>query len=161
MAANPIKRSEYIIALSRDHHAGLLFCWKIKEGVKKGAELSRIKNYASFFWDNHLERHFLEEESLLFNEVDDHLTQQGKSEHRVLRRWFDRIKNDEIKSGQDYVSLTEMLIKHIRYEERVLFPHLETVLPVNTLAGVGSFLQQQHPVPFKDEYPDEFWVDVN
>ena len=32
----PIKRSEYLKPLSRDHHQGLLLCWKIRTGLKKG-----------------------------------------------------------------------------------------------------------------------------
>ncbi len=46
----PIKRSEFLIQLSRDHHFTLLFCWKIKEGLKKDIPLI-LKDYVLFFWN--------------------------------------------------------------------------------------------------------------
>jgi hypothetical protein len=152
----PIKRSEYIIALSRDHHTGLLFCWKIKEGLKKGVDFLRINKYVKFFWEQHLNEHFREEEALLFDQVDNDLTRQGKEEHKLLNGWFDRIISNDLKSSQEYLSFAELLINHIRFEERVLFPYLEVQLPAAALKAAGTYLEQHH-VPFNDNYADEFW----
>ena len=41
----PIKRSEFLKPISREHHHGLLLCWKIRAGLKKGIEPERIKLY--------------------------------------------------------------------------------------------------------------------
>lgn len=158
MENNPIKRNKYIIPLSHDHHSGLLFCWKIKEGLKNGADLSRIKLYINFFWEHHLKEHFLEEEGLLFNRLDDEFTRQGKNEHLILIDRIVRINNDEEINGQDYLSFAELLINHIRFEERELFPHLEAELPAATLISAGAYLNEHHLKPFKDDYQDEFWV---
>lgn len=158
MKSKPIKRNQYIISLSQDHHSGLLFCWKIKEGLKKGADLFRIKQYINFYWERHLKEHFLEEEQLLFSQLDNELTMQGKDDHLMLIERISRINNDDNVSGQDYLSFAELMIKHIRFEERVLFPHLETDLPAATLASAGAYLKQHHAEPFKDEYPDDFWA---
>jgi len=35
----PIKRDKVLQPLSHDHHQGLLLCWKIRTGIKKGIEL--------------------------------------------------------------------------------------------------------------------------
>ena len=161
MKNNPIKRSPHIISLSHDHHSGLLFCWKIKEGLKKGADLFRIKQYINFFWDHHLKEHFLEEEKLLFNQFDDELTRQGKDEHLMLIEQIKRINNYKEVNGQDYLSFAELMTKHIRFEERVLFPHLEAALPIATLMSAGAYLNQHHLISFKDDYPDEFWAHNN
>jgi len=161
MEIKPIKRSQHIITLSQDHHSGLLFCWKIKEGLKKGADLFRIKQYINFYWAPHLKEHFLEEEELLFNQLDDELTRQGKDDHLMLIERISRINSDDGVNGQDYLSFAELMIKHIRFEERVLFPHLEIELPSSTLASVGTYLKQHHVEPFKDDYPDEFWIVKN
>lgn len=158
MARQPIKRSKYIMALSKDHHLGLLFCWKIREGLKLGVDLSRIKKYVSFFWKQHLKEHFLEEESLLFDELNDPLTDQAKTEHLMLTRWINTINHPEPAKNSDYILFTELLNKHIRFEERVLFPHLEASLPLATLSSACVYLEQQHQAPFKDDYPDEFWA---
>jgi hemerythrin-like domain-containing protein len=153
----PIKRSEHIVTLSRDHHAGLLFCWKIKEGLKKEIDFLRINKYVKFFWEQHLKEHFREEEALLFDQVDNDLTKQGKEEHKLLNEWFNRIISDNLKDPQEYLSFTELLINHIRFEERVLFPYLEAQLPASTLLAIGTYLEQHH-VSFNDDYADEFWL---
>lgn len=158
MKNNPIKRSQHIISLSHDHHSGLLFCWKIKEGLKKGADLFRIKRYINFYWGHHLKEHFLEEEELLFNQLDDEFTRQGKDEHLILIEHIRKINNYDKANKQDYLSFAELMIKHIRFEERVLFPHLETELPTSTLVSAGAYLNQHHLISFKDDYPDEFWT---
>lgn len=157
MENKPIKRSKYMIFLSHDHHSGLLFCWKIKEGLKKGIDVLRIWSYINFFWEHHLSEHFQEEEVLLFNRLSDPLTRQAKQEHAMLAKQIKRMNYDEVKNGKDFLSFAELMTNHIRFEERVLFPHLEKELPISTLETVGAYLEQQHQTPFKEDYPDRFW----
>ena len=154
MENKPVKRSKYIMELSRDHHLGLLFCWKIKEGVKRNIEPRRIKKYVDYFWEHHLKAHFGEEETLLFNRIDDPLCSQAKTEHQLLINRLNELNTER----HEYVGFAELLIKHIRFEEREVFPHLETALSLTILEGAYAFLSQQHSAPFKDVYPDEFWV---
>jgi hemerythrin-like domain-containing protein len=154
----PIKRSEYIAVLSRDHHAGLLFCWKIKEGLKNGIDLQRINQYVKYFWEGHLQEHFREEEILLFSKLDDELTNRAKRDHQVLAGWFMRIIESKVEYFQDYFSFTELLVNHIRFEERVLFPFMEEHLPAAVLEEIGEVLAGNHTIAFDDHYPDEFWV---
>ncbi|MBS1527131.1 MAG: hemerythrin domain-containing protein [Bacteroidetes bacterium] len=156
MKQQPIKRSETIIALSRDHHTSLLFCWKIKEGLKKNVPLDNILQYINFFWTQHLKEHFKEEEALLFSRLDDAMARRGKSEHLMLERYINRLKHNT-NDARGYLEFADLLIKHIRFEERELFPHLEAVLPEATLKQVGDYLVSRHPVPKTDDYRDEFW----
>jgi len=159
MGTKPITRSKYMVELSKDHHAGLLFSWKIKEGLKKDIELSRIKEYVNYFWEHHLKSHFQEEEALLCNRVEgDALSQQGKNEHQMLQKHIGRLNHNENAVKDDYLEFAELMIRHIRFEERILFPHLEKVLPLSALKSVEAYLTGQHPVPFKDNYADEFWT---
>jgi hemerythrin-like domain-containing protein len=161
MDQKPIKRSKHIVALSKDHHAGLLFSWKIKEGLKRNIELYRIKKYINYFWDHHLKAHFAEEEALLFNQIDDELCEQGKQEHLILVTRLNRLNYYENEDPEEYTLFAELLIKHIRFEERILFPHLETILPLSVLINAGEILDQQHPTPIKDNYADEFWISTD
>lgn len=154
MEKRPIKRSEYIIALSRDHHAGLQFGWKIKEGLRKSIPLHKILDYINFFWEQHLKEHFKEEETLLFDHIGDELTQQGKSEHLMIGQRIDHL-NQHSDEPAEYLALADFLTQHIRFEERTLFPHLEATLPEATLKQAGDYLSGQ--APFVDNYPDEFW----
>jgi hypothetical protein len=36
---------------------------------------------------------------------------------------------------------------------------LEANLSDSALRNIGEYLVKQHPAPFKDNYPDEFWTD--
>lgn len=152
----PIKRSEFIVALSKDHHAGLLFCWKIKEGIKRNAPLEKIQDYVHFFWNHHLKEHFREEEELLYNQLDDDLSRQGKSEHKVLEQRVNQL-NSQGNNVQEYLEFADLLNKHIRFEERILFPLMEATLPEKALKQIGVYLSVHHAVPPVDNYPDEFW----
>lgn len=40
-----MKRHAALVQLSRDHHYGLLLCWKLKEGLKKEIEVERMSKY--------------------------------------------------------------------------------------------------------------------
>ncbi|HVW99520.1 MAG TPA: hemerythrin domain-containing protein [Candidatus Babeliaceae bacterium] len=125
--------------------------------MKKGINVLRIKSYINFFWKRHLYEHFQEEEALLFNRITDQLTSQAKQEHGMLTERINRMNYYEVENGQDFLFFAELLIKHIRFEERVLFPHLEKELPISVLANVGAYLKEKHQTPFKEDYPDKFW----
>ena len=158
MKHQPIRRSKHIMALSKDHHSCLLFCWKINEGIKRGVELSRIKNYINFFWENHLKVHFSEEETLLFDAVCDPLTQQAQNEHRVLTEKFNEINVGTSNRNDDYADLAELMTQHVRFEERVLFPHLEVKLSSEALTRIGEYLNEHHQTFFNEYFQDQFWT---
>lgn len=161
MENKPIKRSKYLVEFSKDHHASLLFCWKIKEGLKKNIDIPRITKYINFFWEKHLKAHFSEEEELLFNQVEDPLCQQGKAEHLLLTEQVNWLNQDKNQAKGEYVLFEELLNKHIRFEERVLFPYLENILPVSVLDNALEQLLAKHAATYHDNYPDEFWTKTN
>ena len=66
MNKKPIKRNENILKLSKEHHFSLLFCWKIRHGLKTQTDCSRIIKYVQYFKTNFLLPHFSEEEIFLF-----------------------------------------------------------------------------------------------
>jgi hypothetical protein len=55
----PIKRSEQLAPLSREHHDGLMYVWKIREGLKNGAAVGKLKQYTIWFWQQHIKTAFL------------------------------------------------------------------------------------------------------
>lgn len=148
----PIKRIEQLKALSREHHQGLLLCWKIREGIKRNIETERIKKYVDWFWNNHLQQHFEAEENLLFPILgsQNELIKLALTEHRRLERLFEN-ENDIHKS----ISLIEEeLEKHIRFEERVLFNEIQKVATPQELDKLYAI----HQADFKDNLKDEFWM---
>jgi len=158
MENRPIKRSEELKALSRDHHFGLLFCWKIKQGLEAAVEPERLGRYVDYFWSGHLKDHFLVEESLLFNRFQDPVCSQAKKEHLTIMNQIGKITGGERDSREAYEVLVRMLSNHIRYEERVVFPHLEQTLPVSLLNEIAQHLDSGYKDDFEDNYSDEFWI---
>lgn len=156
MEHQPIKRSDQLKILSRDHHIGLLFSWKIKEGLRKNINPQRLKNYVNHFFDHHLKVHFRDEEVLLFDRFEEMVCIQAKKEHQQLLRQLENINNASPADLEVYEQLIKILNEHIRFEERVVFPHLEKVLPVATLNLVNDFLKKDEQRP-GDDYRDEFW----
>jgi hemerythrin-like domain-containing protein len=53
--------------------------------------------------------------------------------------------------------IADMVDEHVRFEERVLFPHLERKLSEEQLESIGSLLQKHHPSLLQDQYEDRFW----
>lgn len=159
MPANkPIRRTVDIMPLSRDHHHGLLFCWKIKQGLTKKVDLARIQKFVDYFWREQLEGHFKEEEELLFNEVSDKLCDDAILQHRHIEQLIKTVCSDAPLEAEVYASLALAIEKHIRFEERELFPFLELSIDPVKLASIGRVLQSTHLTPPVDKYPDEFWV---
>jgi len=153
-----MKRHESIVTLSREHHFGLLFCWKIRQGIKKQVPIERIKKYIEYFWGNHLQRHFYEDETLLFNLLQDRLVDQAIAEHTHISQLIEATITNELTHGHQLNILADTLDDHIRFEERILFPHFEKELPQTKLTTLGTQLEKLHQGREKDEYPDEFWI---
>lgn len=149
-----MKRNENIIPLSHDHHFGLLCCWKIRQGLKKEVELSRIQKYVDYFWNQHLKEHFKEEEEILFPYLKDEFSNRVAKEHQDLEVLFNEISKNL--SIQNFEAFANLLDDHIRYEERQWFPHLEQNLNKNQLLEIGKALAEIHSDE-KDNFNDEFW----
>lgn len=155
-AKNPIKRSPYIRPLSRDHHQSLLLVWKIRQGIAKGIAAERISSYGSSFYEQALVHHFRQEQDYLFSKMpsEDPLTCRALSEHERLRAGFRQINN-----APSYESLSRLageLEDHIRFEERLLFPHIEQTLEVSILREISAVLDRERAGP-EPPWPDTFW----
>jgi len=157
MKSRPIKRSDALKRLSREHHFGLLFTWKIKQGLKLNVETSRLLDYLNYFWEGHLKGHFFSEEVLLFNKIDADVCKQAKLDHQMIANQIEQLNSTKQDDRNAYQVLIDRLNDHIRYEERVVFPHLEDSLSAS-LAELMTALEGGHTEDFKDVYHDQFWV---
>lgn len=148
----PINRLQALRPLSREHHHGLLLCWKIREGFKKGINPERIKSYAAWFWETYLARHFEAEERYVFPilENDNPLVKRALAEHRRLKRLFLDQKN-VVKSLN---RIEDELGRHIRFEERVLFNEIQERASSEQLRLVSAIHNETPPF---EEWRDEFW----
>lgn len=120
--------------------------------------MKRMQAYVQYFWNNHLQGHFEEEEALLFTALKDSLCEQAIREHIHIRQLVAAVAWAEIAQRDELSLLVDSIDNHIRFEERRLFPHIEKELPAQVLITIGISLQQSHQEPVNDNYPDEFWV---
>ena len=156
MEIKPIKRNVNIVKLSRDHHASLLFCWKIRQGIKYHIEFDRIINYVEYFWNNHLQEHFKEEEKFLFKTFIDENVERAIDEHQKIKELIRRLPTEIADKRNELLSeLAETVNQHVRFEERILFPHLEKKLSGEQLEIIGTQINDE---PLPDNYQDNFWT---
>jgi len=152
-----MRRDQNIIALSREHHYGLLFCWKIRQGLAKRVDLERIRKYVLHFWKFNLQDHFAEEELFLFRDRFDSLCIEAKQQHGLIRNLIQAVQGGGGRTEIIYRELADQVDKHIRFEERKVFPFLEQDMTKEQLSAVGEHLGRLHTTPADDNYQDEFW----
>ncbi|HET8827876.1 MAG TPA: hypothetical protein VFM79_00980 [Pelobium sp.] len=156
-----ITKNSYIARLSQDHHLEMLFCERIDKGIKLGVSLDRIRKYVAYFWSQHLQKHFMEEEQLLFKTIDDVFCTKGKQDHIAIIAETEYITLGKNAGQHDFLRLVSTIHQHINFEERVLFPHLELLLPKEELQIIQEHLNHSHLDSFKDVFSDEFWIQEN
>lgn len=154
--AKPIQRAVALQPLSREHHQGLLFVWKIREGIKKGISIDRLRAYTGWYFKEHIRPHFFQEEKILQPLMGDHpLAQRMNHEHQMIRELIIDIDTDTLKG--DLVQLADLLDKHIRFEERELFNYLQETLDKEKLDALTPLLAEHEECCV--EWKDEFWVE--
>ena len=152
----PIKRSKELAPLSREHHDGLLFAWKIKQGLANGTPIETLCNYTRWFWTNHIKTHFKDEETVLvkFLPADNPLVLQMFREHAQIRDLI--ISLDKEPNSSSLQLLADFINKHIRFEERELFVYAEKKLTQEQLDEI--YKELPHDSNCETEWKDEFWV---
>lgn len=156
MERKPVKRNENIAKLSRDHHGSLMFCWKLRNGIKHGASTERMANYIRYFREQHFNPHFREEEEILFAPLHDEKVQHALDDHVKIKKMIDDILfSDSFDQKEELNILADTVDAHVRYEERILFPHLEKQLSGEQLETIGKQISDD---AIKDNWDDEFWV---
>lgn len=152
MINKPIKRVEALQPLSREHHHGLLLCWKIRTGFALGVKPERMKKYINWFFDNYLENHFAIEEKYIFPILgdDNDLIIKAIAQHRELEGLFS--KKDELR--ESLLLIEKNLHQHIRFEERVIFNKIQNIASDSQLK---AFQEHHEEEKFFEYTTDVFW----
>lgn len=148
----PLKRHKALQPLSREHHHSLLLSWKIRRGFHNKVDVKRIKKYTDWFYKNHIEQHFTLEEEMIYPILnsDHELIKKAISEHRRLQRLFN--DTDDIEKSLSLIE--EELERHIRFEERILFPEIQQNASPEQLKNIELHHDE---TTFEDNVADEFW----
>ncbi len=151
----PVKRNENLIALSHEHHHGLVFCSRLKKADK--TDDITLKRFVKDFWDNHLSVHFKSEENILLPYFgDSEIAKRFLSEHKQIRDLAKGIMEEKGSPKENSLKLGELIKNHIRFEERTMFPWLENeVLTAAELAIIGEKLGDTESSSHR--FTPEFW----
>ncbi|HMJ46546.1 MAG TPA: hemerythrin domain-containing protein [Ferruginibacter sp.] len=139
-----MKRSESLAPLSREHHSALILAQLLKRGAPAYKDLPTSPRekaaYAIKMFDDSLKEHFRKEEILIEKVEGCHedikkLGEEIIMEHGQLTNAFNMLgKETDLEVAMD--QLGSELDKHIRKEERVLFPLIEKYCSEEVLRGI-------------------------
>jgi hemerythrin-like domain-containing protein len=141
-----VKRGDFLRALSRDHHQGLSVALRLKRTTSATAREHRQRFLD--FWRAEGRRHFRVEEEVLLpayarhSEVDEPAVVRVLTEHVDLRRRAIDLEANERPEVDQLNELGERLQRHIRHEERVLFPKIEAAIPEGELGDLAEAIER-------------------
>jgi len=154
----PLKRHPALVPLSKDHHFGLLLCWKIRTGIKREIAPERIANYVKYFYADHLTVHFEEEETYIFTLLDekDEKRKKAEKQHRKISRLVDKLSSEPENLTITLGQIEEEVEAHIRFEERDLFPYIQNTQDEAGLERLKEKIEEIHQQT-AEVWEDQFW----
>lgn len=155
-----MKRHESLHALSQHHHFALLESLFIRRAteesdITRDARLREVADKFMGFWEKDGKLHFREEEEILIPAYALHVSIQDDqdvmrmlADHAMIRAKIGKLSallsNNEAFEA-DLIELGELLQNHVRLEENIIFPRMETILSEEELQKVGHLLTWLHP----------------
>jgi hemerythrin-like domain-containing protein len=152
-----VKRHPALRDLSSDHHQGLVHARHLKQGAEtlgggegaKSINTEQIVTEFLAFWVEHTVHHFREEEEIMlpaFSRYGDPSAEpviRMLMEHVQIRRLVDDLGREASGDGPSVdtmQALAELFRAHIRYEEDVVFPLIESAMPEAALLDMAAQL---------------------
>ena len=136
-----MRRSAALTPLSHDHHHALDVARRLRRATSQDVEAALACLRA--FWEQEGERHFELEERHLASALPD--AEWRAQIERMLREHDDiRARVAAVAGVESAHELGTRLHDHVRFEERILFPMLESRLSEPDLAALGAALAE-HP----------------
>lgn len=134
-----MKRSAELTPLSHDHHQALFAAQQLKRAGDRAEAGDAFRS----FWASHGRRHFQIEEEILLPgwierdpEADRGMAARVSEEHLAIRAELRRLERGEL-SVQGLRAFGELLERHVRFEERELFPRIEGGLDEDAIGALG------------------------
>ncbi|MEX1139427.1 MAG: hemerythrin domain-containing protein [Bacteroidota bacterium] len=150
-------RHESLVPLSKDHYHGLLLAQQIKTTgrvmmVGWPSDPAQQAAFICAFFAEHLTPHFADEERALFPLVVKHVPSASAQvddllrDHRDMKQFARSFEQPDPKRvAVQIAEFGDLLERHIRKEERELFPLFETQAPAEVLERVGHLLHRSNP----------------
>jgi iron-sulfur cluster repair protein YtfE (RIC family) len=156
-----MKRNKNLETLSWEHHDGLVVAFRVEKGINNQTNPKVMVEYLSHIWDHTLQHHFWQEEAALMPhlqqiEEGNKLISKMINDHIMLKSLLTNLQHSETNQEATLKDFSYLLSEHIRFEERILFPLAEKMMPAEKLAQIGKFLHQQHR-PGNKDWTLAFW----
>jgi len=136
----PQKRDGSLIPLSHDHHHGLVRVFEIRQALRSAEGLERQAHLTCECYESVLMPHFRAEEDVLIpvlretGALDEAVLQRLLDEHRTLAR----LAGELATNTEPLRRFADLLERHIRTEEREIFPAYQTHVPVGRRSVVEA-----------------------
>ncbi|WP_026450248.1 hemerythrin domain-containing protein [Aequorivita capsosiphonis] len=140
--------------LIEEHNEVILFCERIREGLRNKTEEERIKKYIDWFKVKYLDPHFEIETKYIFPILGNNnvRVKRALANHRRLNRLFD----ETTELNKVLNKIEEELSSYIGFEERVLYNEIRTIASPQQLEEIEKSHQE---LAFNDdEWKDQFWT---
>jgi hemerythrin-like domain-containing protein len=144
-----VKRQRALRPLSRDHHVALVAAQRLRRATAE--DVATARDAFLEFWREHGAHHFRVEEEVLLPAFAVHADPHAECVARMLMDHVRiRAAARRLESGEATVEalheLGTMLERHVRLEEREVFPLIEETLPPDAAEKlVGAVLAASGP----------------
>jgi hemerythrin-like domain-containing protein len=146
-----MKRSRALKPLSSEHHQALLIAFQLKKGLAGHAEsagapkdLPGLLALARRFDERLFRAHARAEEDLLGQYLTSGDMRRLRAEHAELARYVEAAGNasgGELRAN--LAAFADLLERHVRWEERDLFPYAEANVDEEALATIGGEIEKR------------------
>jgi hypothetical protein len=146
-----MRRSRELKPLSSEHHQALLVAFQLKKGLAGHSEsagapkdLPGLLALARRFEEQIFRTHTRAEEDVLGRYLPEGDMKRLKAEHAEMSRLIESAKSarpPELRAALN--AFADLIERHIRWEERELFPYAEGHVDEATLATIGGELEKR------------------
>ncbi len=156
-----MKRSRELKPLSSEHHQALLVAFQLKKGLAGHAEsagapkdLPGLLQLARKFEEQLFRPHARAEEELLDRLIQDPDMTRLRGEHAEMTRLLELARTARPTDLRAHLgAFADLLERHVRWEERELFPYAEGHVDEATLARIGGELERRLVLARSDSKP--------
>jgi hypothetical protein len=146
-----MRRSRQLKPLSSEHHHALLVAFQVKQSLAGHAEsagaprdLAGLASLVRRFDEQMMRAHLRSEEDVLGEHLAKEDMQRLRAEHAELCRLVAESRGGgPAEQRAALFAFASLLERHVRWEERELFPYAEGHVDAQTLAAIGGELERR------------------
>ncbi len=134
-------------------------CLLVRKGLSRQAPLATVIDFFRQSWAQDILPHMVAEEATIVPLLQS--SPSGKPFADTILRDHELLRNSvahlQMEGNHERLlsNLADLLEKHIRYEERIVFQEMQSFIPANKLAQLH--IEENQTEPVCNSYPVHFW----